>query len=439
MVNIPPVPARTEIREPLIPDVTKAWRVGQVLNATVSRDASANDTVLIRMGRTTLEAKTPVALRAGEPLQLLVKALGDTPVLSVQAAASLPQLAAQSLKNFIAQQQDLTALLAASKNVVANPLVSRQLRQQLIDLVGNMPDLKQGVGADVLKLLIANSGVFLESRIRNAQAGALSADVKWQLLKIGTQLDAIAPGLLGRPQAGTPDSLASILSALQKGEINLVQLSVVLTNQLPKEEQRKFRQALAAVERGLLPQGLVDSYDVLMNWVLRQTDATAVREQLSGLLETMALLRELKSCCEGALAKITSQQLTRLTHEWNHPLLLFDLCFSDGSAYQIINFRLEREQAAVYRDAPDWTVTLAFDFRELGPVTARLHLHGNDIHTMIHAEKGGTVDRMTAHIGQLESALDLIGFNQVSLVVAQGSISLPNDIAEGVQLLDENA
>lgn len=65
MINIPPVPANTEIRGPLIPDVTKAWKLGQLLNATVARDASANDTVLIRMGLTTLEAKTPIPLRAG--------------------------------------------------------------------------------------------------------------------------------------------------------------------------------------------------------------------------------------------------------------------------------------------------------------------------------------------------------------------------------------
>ena len=439
MINIPPVPANTEIRGPLIPDVTKAWKLGQLLNATVARDASANDTVLIRMGLTTLEAKTPIPLRAGETLQLLVKALGDTPVLSVQTGASPPQVAAQNLKNFISRQQDLTALLAASQKVIADPLVSRQLKQQLIDLAGNMPDLKQGAQADVLKLLIKNSGVFLESKLHNAQAGTLPADVKSQLLRIGAQLEAAAPGLLTRPQATTQDALLAILASFQKGEIDPAQLSVTLTNQLSKEEQRKFRQALATAERGLLPRGLVGSYDALMAFIHQQADAGKLRQHLSSLLETMAQLQQMKSACEGALAKITSQQLTPLTRESEQPLLLFDLHFKDGSAYHLINFRMEREPAAVNQGARGWTITLSFDFEELGPVAARLHLCGNDIHTLINAEKDSTVALMASHIGLLETALGRIGFDQIRVGVAQGSISPPNDIAEGVHLLDENA
>ena len=72
-------------------------------------------------------------------------------------------------------------------------------------------------------------------------------------------------------------------------------------------------------------------------------------------------------------------------------------------------------------------------------MAARLHLCGNDIHTLINAEKDSTVALMASHIGLLETALGRIGFDQIRVGVAQGSISPPNDVAEGVQLLDENA
>lgn len=50
------------------------------MNATAERNANAQDTILLRMGQSMLEAKTPIPLKAGDQLKLLVKSVvGDTP------------------------------------------------------------------------------------------------------------------------------------------------------------------------------------------------------------------------------------------------------------------------------------------------------------------------------------------------------------------------
>ncbi len=98
MIKTSATPPLSKILIETIPDVTKTWKVGQVLNATAERNAKAHDNTLMRIGQSILEAKTPVALKAGDALKLLVMSLGDRPVLKIQTAASPPLIAAQNLK-----------------------------------------------------------------------------------------------------------------------------------------------------------------------------------------------------------------------------------------------------------------------------------------------------------------------------------------------------
>ena len=104
---IPPIPSSSIVKLELIPDIAKTWKVGQVLNATAESSVSAQDKILLRIGQTFLETKTPIALKAGDQLSLLVKSLGTTPVFTLQTAPKATNVAVQNLKSFIAQQQDL--------------------------------------------------------------------------------------------------------------------------------------------------------------------------------------------------------------------------------------------------------------------------------------------------------------------------------------------
>ena len=115
MINIPPIKPRTEIKPEIISDITKTWKVGQLLNATVSKGGQPLETIQLRLGQHLLESRSPIALKAGDNVQLLVKELGIEPLLSIKGPISTRDTAIQLLRSYINNQQDIKPLLQISQ------------------------------------------------------------------------------------------------------------------------------------------------------------------------------------------------------------------------------------------------------------------------------------------------------------------------------------
>ena len=111
MVNIPPIKPGTEIKSPRLPDVTKTWQVGQLLSATAETGGDALSRIVLRIGQQLFEARTPIALKTGDPVQLVIKSLGEQPVFKIQGQQEIRPLAAEKLKSFIAKQGDMKVLM----------------------------------------------------------------------------------------------------------------------------------------------------------------------------------------------------------------------------------------------------------------------------------------------------------------------------------------
>ncbi len=459
MINIHTIQSLTERQPALIPDITKTWKIGQVLNATAENSLTPNDKILLRIGPSLLEAKTPVALKTGESFKLLVKSLGDVPVLKIQTmlnsirppAGGTTQVAAQNLKNFIAQQQDLTGLLQLSKQLIENPTIPKTLKQQLTQLNQQLPGFERATQAKTLKNLIQNNGVFLESKIKSLQNNTqkqtvIQQDIKTQLLKINAQLNTALPGLIAKTHTiiTTPTStnintaIEPLVKQFIKGEISLAKLATALTIQLPERHNQLIQQVLTTSDNSLLPKELKDTISLLLSHIQQQPNPKQIRDNLSSLLKTMESLQELKTGIEGALAKITSQQLTVLTREPDSLLLLlFDLYLKHKNEHHLIQFQIEQEQSSSDPDTTDWNISLNFNFKELGPIQAKLHLSGNAISTVFRAEQKATAQTISKEVHLLDAALQRIGFNVIKMDVTQGSIIEPRNIPKNVRLLDE--
>jgi hypothetical protein len=460
MINISATPSLSKILTESVPDVTKTWKVGQILNATAERNVAAQNNILIRIGQSILQAKTPVAINAGEPLKLLVKSLGNTPVLKIQTSGSSPaHTAASNLKSFIGRQQDLTGLLQLSQKIIDMPSTTKALKQQLINLNQQLPSITQATQATTLQNLIKNSGVLLESKLNHLQQQEikqnalqyvqlghhmLNQDIKSQLLIISAQLQGDVPELTAKSQITPSKNIQAVLDTLVKqfikSEINLTQLATQLTIHLSKNQSQLIRQALTSSETSLLPRALQNSFTLLFNYIQQQARPKQIQDNLSGQLKTMALLQELKTGIDGALAKITSQQLTTLTREADSLLLLlFDIYLKDKTENHLIQFRLEQEKSEQEPNGSSWTVALNFNFNGAGPIEARLHLTNNTLSTVFCAEKENTAKEISKQINLLDTAFTRIGFDAINLDVTQGSISKPLDLAKNVYLLDEKA
>lgn len=457
MINIPPIPSLSKILTEPVPDVTKTWKVGQVLNATAERNVNARDNVLFRIGQSFLEAKTPVALKAGDAFKLLVKSLGERPVLTIQRTASPPLIAAQNLKSFIGRQQDLSSLLQLSQKIIESSSTPKILKQQLIDLNQKLPSVEQATQAKTLEKLIQNSGIFLESKLKHLQKdtllhntrahnalqqNALQQDVKSQLLRISAQLQNDLPELAVKSSTtrNIQTGIDPLVKQFIKGEISLTQLSTLLTIHLPKKHSQLIQQVLTTADISLLPKELKNSFTILLNHLQLQDNPKQIQNNLSSQLKTMELLQDLKAGVDGALAKISSQQLTTLTRETDSLLLLlFDIVLKDKTDNHLIQFRLEQEKLTKDQNLSSWTVALNFNFKELGPIQARLYLSDNHISTVFRAEQENTAKNISKQINLLDTAFRRIGFDEINLDVSQGDISKPRDIPNNVHILDEKA
>lgn len=443
MINIPPIKLSTDIKTSLIPDVSKTWKVGQLLSATTARGGDAQSQVLLRLGQYTLEARTPVPLKTGDPVQLLVKSLGETPLLSIQNTARTTSLAAEQLKPYIAQQQDLKALLDVVNKVSRDSLLPRQIKASLDVFLNSQARPEQLSRPDQIRHWLANSGIFLEPKLRQALPTGIQQDIKAQLLRLNQLIETTQPGLKSSRNA-TNDDITDLVNRYVKGDINLKQLARQLVNLLPLAQRQGMQNLLTEMVRTfpgpLLQVSLPANLLQLLTHIQQQPRAQEQLESLLNQLKTLSLLLELKTSVSHALAKITSQQLIPLTRENDMPLLLlFDLLIKDKNDAELIQFKFEQDDKTDDQHNSAWNVTLNFDFKTLGPIQARIHLLDRQISTVFQAEKPSTVDTIKQHIEQLQTAYSLAGLEVINLDVAQGEIHSTRDIPNTVHILDEEA
>ncbi|MCW9014044.1 MAG: flagellar hook-length control protein FliK [Gammaproteobacteria bacterium] len=444
MINIPPIRSSSEIRTELLPDVSKTWKIGQVLNATAETNADAQGKALLRIGQHILETRTPIDLKTGDQLKLLVKSLGNTPLLNIQTTASTAHIASQNLKTFIAQQRDLTGLLQLAQKIIDNPVIPKTVKQQLIELVRQIPNMEQATRPATLKSIIQNSGIFLESRLAQRPAENLPQDIKSQLLRISDQLRNTLPELTTAQRIPTAEAtIKDLQQALQQftsGNLNLKQLSGLLVSLLPKSQIQLIQQALSTADKTLLPKQLLNIFTTLVNYLQNQAGSKQMLENLISLLKNLPQLQELKTSVDNALAKITAQQLTPFVRDGdNLLLLLFDLHLKDKNEMHLIQFRLEQEKSANEQKNSSWVVTLNFNFKILGPIEARLHLINDRIAARFRAEKESTANSIRQQINLLDTAFKNAGLNVINLDVSRGDIIKPRDVPESAHILDENA
>ena len=151
MINIPPIKQSEAIKSELITDVTRTWKVGQVLNATTQRGGEALSNVLLRVGQHTIEAKTPVTLQTGQDVKLLVKSLTEfhtsnqaskLPLLSIIETQPLisdtNKLATTKLRQFIAIQQAFSQVQLLASDLLSNKNAAEKIPDTLKTLLNNL-------------------------------------------------------------------------------------------------------------------------------------------------------------------------------------------------------------------------------------------------------------------------------------------------------------
>ena len=470
MINIPPIKQSNAIKAELIPDISRTWKVGQILNATTSQGGDALSKVLIQVGQYTLEAKTPVALSTGQDVKLLVKDLaneqtGKLPQLSILRPdadkASLTQsLATTKLRLFIAAQQSFSqvqqlaqTLLTSNTNKLTLP---ETLKTDLSRLQSALHIPHKGVTTQQLKQYILNSGIFLESKLHkqlNDRSASLSKsesvmnDFKHQLLSIKTNLSQTIDKLHIKPadsQSFTPQQIKLLESfiyqaspQLFKGQLDL--LINTLTSSLPRPAINLLVNLLNQPQSALTAPEELQSLARLLVSTSQQTQSQQGLQNLIDQLRFRMNLLELGQLIDSSISKLTSLQLQPLSRDGdNMLLLLFNLVFKDSHEQFDLNFRFQQLDEENQTSNENWVVTVTFNFRTLGKVQSHIHLMDDRISTVFHTELESTSGKIQSLLPLLDKGLSSAGLNVVNLAVNNSLLDDKPLVSSNVNLLDEN-
>ncbi|QZD72819.1 flagellar hook-length control protein FliK [Pseudomonas sp. 3-2] len=337
----------------------------------------------------TLSIDSPQPLRIGTLLSALVQ---DSQTLKFLPLSNRQEQLAvsQQLVSQQSRQGSLDGLLKMLQSLPpATDQTSRDLRAAVDKLLANLPDVQQLSTPKGLAQALANSGVFLETKLLTGQNPTLAPDMKADLLKLIAQL---TPGLPGNTNLN----------------------AIIAANTLAQALPSFVRNAL-----GML--GQVSAKPVPSSFPLP--------DRLLQSLEGEGDLEHLLRLAAAAVSRLQSHQLSsleqtgvtddgRLLSTWQLEIPMRNL--QDIVPLQV---KFQREEAPEKQQANEqrrderepkqqlWRVDLAFDMEPLGPMQIQAQLISGSLSSQLWAERPYTASLIESNLTALRQRLLDSGLN----------------------------
>lgn len=411
-----------------------AWRVGQVLAATVV-SAPRQGLSDLRIGTLLVRAQTgELQLSPGQTLRLEVASLREQPVLRLLNLMAADPLNT-ALRTALPRQQPLAPLLASLLRAIGDaPAAARPLAPEIAraaqELFNRLPTAAALGQAGGLREALRNSGLFLESKLAQAAATgaaaagpvtpsrvpALGTDFKANLIRLIQVLrDNTANSTPPASRGGTAPVAAPLSTAL----------AAALANTRAAATAGLYGDPAMPPQRGQPPQP--------------QSVATSLGRLAT--LEPLTLLHQ----SEGALARIQLNQLASLAGgerptsvDW-----LLELPVRRDGDIDLWGLHIGREPerdatGGARDDAPGWTVTLAFELPGLGPLQARITVRGERVTAQFFSPVRDIPPRVRAQLPLLDARLRAAGLEVGELGCSEGQLPATMG-ADRSRILDERA
>ena len=333
----------------------------------------------------TLNIDSPQPLRIGTLLSAQVQ---DAHTLSfVPLSNRQEQLAiSQQLHTQQSRQGSLDALFKALQNLPADGQ-SSEVRASVDKLLASLPEVQHLSSAKGLAQALANSGLFLESRLLAGQNPAPADDLKGNLLRLIAQL---APGLPANPSfnaALAANTLAQALPSFVRNALGT--LGQVSAKPAPGGFPLPSR----------LLQNLTEEGD--LEHLLRLAAAAISRLQSHQL---------------SSLEQTGMTEDGRLQTTWQLEIPMRNL--QDIVPLQV---KVQREdppprdpkEKPAEREARQhiWRIDLAFDLAPLGPLQVQAQLVRGSLSSQLWAEHPYTASLIEQHLDHLRAQLYACGLN----------------------------
>lgn len=349
------------------------WRVGAILAAIAVRDAKSGQLWLDIGGQ-----RHPARLASsdgdgpahGERLQLRV--LRNSPVLALETISTTKPadvrgdtaILPDALRRFVPRQQSPAPLLAnlawiaTGKN--GTNTLPKAVMQAAAQLWHALPDVDDLFDPASLESTLRRSGAFLEANLANHHgrpSTTIASDLKALMLSLGRSLAAHD----AKPAAAASSDAAA--------------------------------HATPPTTRGPL------------------TTLPAMPATLSIIDSTPRQLNELARQTEGALARLTTTQITNNIVDPSVQSVLIEVPVRNDDRAAVLRLQIERDGSRrdSSSDADTWTVEAAVDLGGIGALHAKVTLTGKRIGVQFRAESPSVVDALASRAGELESMLRSAG------------------------------
>jgi hypothetical protein len=384
------------------------------------------------------------SFRPGE--RLAMEVLREQP-LAVQLKAGTPtraELIQQYQRDLLPQFNRGSPALTTLNQLPAQMTLSLPVRQSLTQLMQGLSERQQLQQADGLRQALNNSGLFLESRLRNAPTQNLvGQDLKANLLQLAQQLrtELAQPGqmrvldnpaLMQKLPLEVQTALRQLVSTPQELRNLPAQVPPALASrgQTPIQLLLGLLSGLAGQTTQSPPAGSPASPSANLTgvqaFIQAREMAAAPAQQAAIRAAEWQILRDLLREVESASARIQFNQLSMLRDpdNPNNNVWLFDLPVKDKQQLEMLQMRLEQHKGDKNNeDEAIWQVQLNLETQNLGPMQARISLHQQNVQVVLLAERQESSDLLSRHIDELNQRLDKLGVNVSHLSCRQAPIT----------------
>ncbi|MBQ0790437.1 MAG: flagellar hook-length control protein FliK [Cycloclasticus sp.] len=427
-------------------------QTGQVLYARVIEQLPTKNEVVIRLGEHTLIAKSDIQHTIGQTLKVLVEKTANELILKTPAPVTREDTISSTLRQLLPKQNpigefqrplhhlltSINSLSSSSTTLQTAPIAAQlsQLKSLSIDLLSSMPNKDVLTSSQGLKTAIQHSGVFLEPKLAKIALDlktSLNANPKATLQSDETKISSTASAL--NNAANTTNTAISRVDL----KANLIKL-IQLLQSWPKPSTTQLTQQNTPPQTTAVLKTL-DSL-ITQNQVLTQTNNPAVNPRLiPPALDKQ--FNELILKAEGALAKITLNQLTSVTPEnsttrqsWQLEIPFFNQQLTDS-----IFLTIERDASSKKKQTtePVWTVSLEMNPPKLGLIKSKITLTNNKITSNFWTEDPTTRTLIHDHLTLLKDQFKRADLEAENIQVFSGPGPTIQAVKPSVFIFNEKA
>ncbi len=158
---------------------------------------------------------------------------------------------------------------------------------------------------------------------------------------------------------------------------------------------------------------------------------------LAAMRSMSGALNGLLAQVEGAVYRVQVNQLQAVSsHEAGPPSWHLEVPVRHGEQGHVLELRIERERAARQGSRDDtWSVDLALNLEEMGPVHARITVTGAIVSTGLWASRPATAALFERNMDELRGRLAGAGLNVGSIHCHRGTAPRARDAAAPSTLL----